>query len=86
MESKARSKSPPTSDTVSTEPRQRPPATAKTPPADVRRVEDALRKRLGTDVRMTSRRRGRGFITISYYSNDDLARLLELVLGEPFAG
>lgn len=54
--------------------------------ADVRRVEDALRKRLGTDVRVTSRRRGRGFISISYYSNDDLARVLEVVLGEPFAG
>ena len=28
--------------------------------ADVKRVEDALRKRLGTDVRVTARRRGRG--------------------------
>jgi ParB family transcriptional regulator, chromosome partitioning protein len=53
---------------------------------DARRVEDALRKRLGTDVRVTTRRRGRGFISISYYSNDDLARVLELILGEPFAG
>jgi ParB family chromosome partitioning protein len=53
---------------------------------DVRRVEDALRKRLGTDIRVTTRRRGRGFISISYYSNDDLARVLELILGEPFAG
>jgi ParB family chromosome partitioning protein len=54
--------------------------------AEVRRIEDALRKRLGTDVRVTARRRGRGFLSISYYSNDDLARVLELVLGEPFAG
>lgn len=54
--------------------------------AEVRRIEDALRKRLGTDVRVTSRRRGRGFLSISYYSNDDLARVLELILGEPFAG
>ena len=53
---------------------------------DVRRVEDALRKRLGTDIRVTTRRKGRGFISISYYSNDDLARVLELILGEPFAG
>ena len=58
----------------------------KMPNADVRRVEDALRKRLGTDVRLTARRRGRGFLSISYYSNDDLARVLELILGEPFAG
>jgi ParB family chromosome partitioning protein len=54
--------------------------------ADVRRVEDALRKRLGTDIRVTTRRHGRGFISISYYSNDDLARVLELILGEPFSG
>lgn len=61
-------------------------APQKMPSADVRRVEDALRKRLGTDVRLTARRRGRGFLSISYYSNDDLARVLELILGEPFAG
>jgi ParB family chromosome partitioning protein len=54
--------------------------------ADVKRVEDALRKHLGTDVRVTTRRRGRGFLTVSYYSNDDLARLLELILGRPFQG
>jgi ParB family chromosome partitioning protein len=54
--------------------------------ADVKRVEDALRKRLGTDVRVTARRRGRGLVTISYYSNDDLSRLLELILGGPFEG
>ncbi len=53
---------------------------------DVKRIEDALRKRLGTDVRVTARRRGRGLLTISYYSNDDLARLLELITGAPFEG
>ena len=51
-----------------------------------RRVEDALRKRLGTDVRLTPRRRGRGFLTVNFYSNEDLARLLELILGEPYQG
>lgn len=54
--------------------------------ADARRIEDALRRRLGTDIRVTARRRGRGLVSISYYSNDDLARVLELILGEPFAG
>jgi ParB family transcriptional regulator, chromosome partitioning protein len=54
--------------------------------AEHRRVEDALRKRLGTDVRVTARRKGRGLIALSYYSNDDLARLLELLLGKPFEG
>ena len=61
-------------------------SSAKSAAADVKRVEDALRKRLGTDVRVTARRKGRGFVTISYYSNDDLARLLELILGSPFEG
>ena len=64
--------------------RARPAARAIT--ADAKRVEDALRKHLGTDVRVTTRRRGRGFLTLSYYSNDDLARLLELILGRPFQG
>ncbi|HEX7023804.1 MAG TPA: ParB/RepB/Spo0J family partition protein [Gemmatimonadales bacterium] len=65
---------------------RRPRAEPRNPSADVRRVEDALRKRLQTDVRVTARRRGRGAVTIHYYSNDDLARLLELILGEPFTG
>jgi ParB family chromosome partitioning protein len=51
-----------------------------------RRIEETLRRYLGTEVRITAKRRGRGTITISYYSNDDLARLLELVLGRPFDG
>ena len=65
---------------------RRPKAEARNPSADVRRVEDSLRKRLQTDVRVTARRRGRGAVTIHYYSNEDLARLLELILGEPFGG
>jgi ParB family chromosome partitioning protein len=64
--------------------RAKPPA--RTATAEIRRVEDALRQRLGTDVRVTARRKGRGFVTVSYYSNDDLARLLELMLGAPFDG
>lgn len=58
---------------------------AKQPDAEVRRVEDALRRRLKTDVFVSRRGKG-GRVTINYYSNDDLARLLELVLGEPFDG
>lgn len=65
---------------------RRPKAEPRNPSADVRLVEDALRKRLQTDVRVTARRRGRGAVTIHYYSNDDLARLLELILGAPFTG
>ncbi len=51
-----------------------------------RRVEETLRTRLGTDAKVTAKRRGRGQITISYYSEEDLARVLELILGEPFQG
>jgi ParB family chromosome partitioning protein len=54
--------------------------------ADARRVEEALRKHLGTDVKLSAKRKGRGLLTISYYSNDDLARLLEVILGRPFDG
>ena len=55
------------------------------PDPEVRRVEDALRRRLKTDVFVTRRGKG-GRLTINYYSNDDLARLLEIMLGEPFDG
>lgn len=58
----------------------------RNPTADARRVEEALRQRLGTDVRVTAKRKGRGLVTLSYYSNDDLARLLEIILGKPFEG
>src|SRR3989442_547670 len=53
---------------------------------EVRRIEDALRRRLGTDVRVTLRAKGKGQIHLNFYSNDDLARLLELILGGPFDG
>jgi len=58
---------------------------ARKPDAEVRRVEDALRRHFKTDVFVVRRGKG-GRLTINYYSNDDLARLLELLLGEPFAG
>jgi len=58
----------------------------RTAAAEVLRVEEALRRRLQTDVRVSARRLGRGFVTITYYSSDDLARLLELILGSPFDG
>jgi ParB family chromosome partitioning protein len=67
--------------------RRRPGKAAPRPAnAEAQRVEDALRQRLQTEVRITARRRGRGFVTVAYYSNDDLARLLEVILGEPFSG
>jgi ParB family chromosome partitioning protein len=53
---------------------------------EVRRIEDVLRRRLGTDVRVTLRAKGKGQIHVAFYSNDDLARVLELMLGAPFDG
>jgi ParB family chromosome partitioning protein len=56
------------------------------PAPEVRRVEDTLRRRLGTDVRVSLRAKGKGQLHISFYSNEDLARILELILGAPFDG
>ena len=64
----------------------RKPAPQKPATGDARRIEEMLRQRLGTDVRLTAKRRGRGMLNIAYYSNDDLARLLEIILGRPFDG
>jgi hypothetical protein len=49
-------------------------------------VEDALRTYLQTDVSITQSVSGKGRLAIDFYSNDDLARVLELVLGKPFDG
>jgi len=85
MEARVRGEEPGASSASAEAPRRTRP-TGRVATADIKRIEDALRKHLGTDVRVTTRRRGRGFLTLSYYSNDDLARLLELILGRPFQG
>ena len=46
-----------------------------------RRMEDDLRRHLQTDVRVAVTDADRGTITISFYSADDLERVLDLVLG-----
>jgi ParB family chromosome partitioning protein len=53
---------------------------------EARRIEDTLRRHFQTDVFLTDKSNGSGRLTINFYSNDDLARLLELLLGEPFDG
>lgn len=53
---------------------------------EVRRIEDVLRKHLKTDVAVAPRSKGSGRIWLNFYSNDDLARLLELILGRPYEG
>jgi ParB family chromosome partitioning protein len=63
------------------EPRE---ATAKAPasPADpdVERLEEDLRRSLGTKVRLTRTRRG-GRIVIDYYGDEELARLYQRLVG-----
>lgn len=45
------------------------------------RIADELRARLQTDVSVTAGRDGRGTIAITFYSADDLDRLLDVILG-----
>lgn len=49
--------------------------------AVLRRLEDALRKRLQTDVHIRLSGPEKGAIEVSFYSADDLERVLDLVLG-----
>ncbi|MBI2781825.1 MAG: ParB/RepB/Spo0J family partition protein [Chloroflexi bacterium] len=63
------------------EPRE-PKAAAAPAPADpdVERVEEDLRRSLGTKVRLTRTRRG-GRIVIDYYGDDELARIYQRLVG-----
>jgi ParB family chromosome partitioning protein len=55
-------------------------------PPEARRIQDALRKRLGTDVSISLTDADKGHLSIRFYSNDDLVRLLELILGRRWEG
>ena len=57
------------------------PADSAADPA-VRRIEDDLRQYLQTDVRVHACGDAKGKIELAFYSNDDLDRLLDLVLRE----
>ena len=50
-------------------------------PAEARRIEEALRRHLQTDVQLTLTAKAKGAIRIPFYSADDLERVLDLVLG-----
>lgn len=49
---------------------------------EVERVEEDLRRSLGTKVRLTRTRRG-GRIVIDYYGDDELARIYQRLVGGP---
>ena len=53
------------------------PAGAST--AEVRRIEELLRKKLQTGVQLHLTARDRGEVRIAFFSNDDLERLLEVI-------
>jgi len=65
--------------------RSAPGAAVSPPPANdpaVRRIEDDLRKYFQTDVKLQLTGEARGTVELSFYSNDDLERILELILRE----
>ena len=55
-------------------------------PPEVRRIEEALRRRLGTDVAVVLNGKSKGHLVVRFYSQDDLARLLEVILGRRWDG
>jgi ParB family chromosome partitioning protein len=55
------------------------PATKK--PAEVARIEDELRRRLGADAKIHLMGKDSGELRIPFYSADDLERVLDVVLG-----
>jgi len=55
-------------------------ASPSSPPV-VRRMEDELRRRLQTDVRIRLTGAERGSVDIAFYTADDLERVLDVVLG-----
>jgi ParB family chromosome partitioning protein len=55
---------------------------ARTPDPELERVEEDLRRALGTKVRMARSRRG-GRIVIEYYSDEELSRLYDRLIGGP---
>jgi ParB family chromosome partitioning protein len=59
----------------------RPAATIDNRPAEVRRIEDQLRKRLQTDVHITVSGKQKGELRVPFYSADDFERMVDLLLG-----
>lgn len=69
---------------TSTRPPNAGPATSRgsTRDAEIRRVTDRLRRRLQTDVSIHIDEKDRGQLRITFYSADDLNRLIELITGQ----
>ena len=52
----------------------------------IARIEGALRKKLGTDATVVQTAKGKGHLQLRFYSEEDLGRLLELILGRRWDG
>jgi ParB family chromosome partitioning protein len=50
-------------------------------PAEARQIEEQLRRKFQTDVKLTLSGKAQGQISLSFYNNEDLSRLLDLLLG-----
>jgi len=50
--------------------------------AAARRIEDDLRKHFQTDVRLNLTGDSKGKIELSFYTNEDLGRILDMILGD----
>ena len=48
-------------------------------PAEIRHVEEMLRRRLQTDVTVSVKQKQKGEVKVQFYSYDDLNRLLDLL-------
>ena len=68
-----------TSDTGGTTVRRGRPAKVDSRPAEVRNLEQRLRKHLQTDVTIVIKSGNRGTLSVEFYSPDDLERVIELM-------
>ena len=64
------------------EPRPAPVANARAADPDLERVEEELRRSLGTKVSLARTRRG-GRIVIEFYGEEELSRIYERLVGGP---
>ena len=64
-------------------PAEKPEKPQPTKPAFLNQVEVELLSRLNTKVRVKPKDNDTGSIEISYYSHDDLERILDIILGRP---
>jgi len=55
-------------------------------PAEARLIEEQLRRRFQTDVKLALSGKAQGEVRLAFYSNEDLSRLLELLLGSAERG